>query len=886
MVSNLMKTHKPYHASEINEVIAQLQTQTSGLDIKEVDKRLKQYGYNHLPQKGTKNPLTLFLSQFKNGMVVILFLTIIISLAIDHTTDAIVITILLLINIVVGFIQEYKAEAAISKLKQLLVPLTKVRRAGQVTQIDSKQLVPGDIVVLTAGDRIPADGRLIQASLFEVNESMLTGESLPVAKTTATVSDDAGVADRKNMVFMGTLVTAGNALGVITQTGSNSELGKIAQDITAIKPQVEHFDKKVNELIIQMSMVALVTATVTFIVGYFVREFAFTQMLTFTIAALVSSIPEGLPVVLTVVTALSAHRMAKRHALVRKLSATETLSVVDTIITDKTGTITTGVMEVKECLFPNNTAYTTTTFPLLLQNPNTKKFLDILLRCNGVHIPPHQKVVIGELIGDPTEVAITYVPLLLGYSSKSKKMYDYGFIQSKRLRASIVEAGNEKFLYVVGALESLVEHANTYLDNNESAFSNDHKQSYLAKVKEMFLKKGMRVMGVAYRKLDENQASDKLPDLTNLTFVGAVSLYDPPRSETKKAIETAKKAGIRVIMATGDHPDTALAIALEIGLIQESDTPHVMLGPEVETLSEKDVLERVSKTVVFARMTPGAKLKLEQLLQKSGKTVAMTGDGVNDAPALTAADIGIAMGKGGTDVAREAADIVLTDNNFASIINAIEEGRTQFRNVRRTSFFLITTNIAESGTLLTFLLLGLPLPLLPIHILWLNIIGGGATDIALATEKVHDDILFEPPRKRNEPLLSRALIPFITTITLTMIILGLSAFFFIGGISETKGRTALFALLSLSQLWNLVTMRSLKKPIYQLGFFSNRNVNVAIVVSLILLGSILYIPALQHFFAFEFLEFTHLIILFLMSIIVFFVGEASKRFNRNKQHFI
>ena len=879
-----MKAHKPYHASPITDVMVQLQTQASGLDLQEADKRLKQYGYNILPEKGRKNPLTLFFRQFKNGMVLILFLTIIISIVIHHTTDAIVISILLLINIVVGFIQEFKAEAAISKLKQLLVPLTKVRRNGQVTQIDTNLLVPGDVVVLTAGDRVPADGRVIQESLLEVNESMLTGESLPVAKSSATVSDDANIADRKNMVFMGTLVTAGYAEVVISETGSRSQLGQIAKDITAIKPQVEHFDKKVNELIIQMSIVAVATAGITFIIGYFVREFAFTQMLTFTIAALVSSIPEGLPVVLTVVTALSAHRMAKRHALVRKLSATETLSVVDTIITDKTGTLTTGVMEAKECLFPNNDVYNTTSFRLLLQNRNTIKFLDILLLCNGVHVPNQQRVAFSELIGDPTEVAITYLPLSLGFLSKSKKVYDYGFMQSKRLRVSIVEVGNERFLYVLGAPESLVDLSGTYLDNNESIFSNDHKQSYLSRVKEMFLKKGMRVMGVAYKKLDYNQTSEKLPDLTNLTFVGVVSLYDPPRKETKKAIETAKKAGISVIMATGDHPDTALAIALEVGLIRASDKPSVVLGTEVENLSEKEILDRTSQTVVFARMTPGAKLKLEQILQKSGKTVAMTGDGVNDAPALTAADIGIAMGKGGTDVAREAADIVLTDNNFSSIINAIEEGRTQFRNVRRTSFFLITTNIAESGTLLTFLLLGLPLPLLPIHILWLNIIGGGATDIALATEKIHDDILSEPPRKRNESLLSPALIPFITSITLTMIVLGLSAFYLIGGASETKGRTALFVLLSLSQLWNLLTMRSLKKPIYQLGLFSNRNINIAIVVSLILLVLILYIPVLQDFFAFELLEFTNLIVLLLMSMIVFFVGEGSKKLSQFKQH--
>ena len=874
----IMKLSKDFHSLSATESLTNLNTSLNGITHKESEKRLKQFGKNILQEVGKHGPLALFLRQFANAMVVVLVIAIVISLIIGHTLDALVIAILLAINIVVGFIQEYKAQKAISRLKNLVVPVAKVRREDRVIQVGSNFIVPGDIVLLAAGDRIPADARILKKSLLEVNESMLTGESLPVTKTSSVLPESTSLADRKNMLFMGTFVTSGNAEAVVTQTGINTELGWIAHDIGAIKSQEEHFDKKMKELTIQMSFIALITALSTFAVGYFVRGFQFEEIFIFTVAALVSSIPEGLPVVLTVVMALSAFRMSKRNALVRKLSATETLSVVDTIITDKTGTLTTGIMEAKGCLFPlDEKVYDKAALSTFSDSKQTRKLLDISYNCNDVHIPDKKNILLEELIGDPTEAALVFLPISLNFTSSTVKIQDFGFIQSKRLRVSIVTIKGQNYMYVIGALETLLHHSTNYVnkDGEELPFLKNKKGEFIKNTRHEFLNQGMRVMGLCYKKLDDEYQKNKLPKLDMLTFVGAVALYDPPRAETKNAIAAAKNAGIDVVMATGDHPETAVAIAIEVGLTSP-DKKDVLVGDVIEKMTENEIFKTLEHSRVFARMTPSAKLKLARALQKHGRVIAMTGDGVNDAPALTAADIGISMGKGGTDVARESSDIIITDNNFATIVSAIEEGRTQFRNVRRTSFFLITTNIAESGTLLAFLLFGLPLPLLPIHILWLNLIGGGATDIALATEKVHGDVLTEPPKKKQEPLLNRSSLPFILTITSTMIILGFLVFNVFADESETKARTALFTLLSLSQLWNLFTMRSLKFPSYRLGLFSNKNINLAVILSIILLLAVLYIPTMRKFFYFSYLTPIEIIYIFFLSLIVYVVGEATK----------
>lgn len=871
---------KLFHSLTPAESLNELKSTIDGLSVDDAKKRLAHFGKNELAQSGGSSKLALLFRQAANTMTFILAAAIAISIFIGDYLDAGVIGLLLLINIIIGFVQEYKAQEAISKLKSLIIPIAKVRRDREVLQINSSDIVPGDIVILGAGDRIPGDARILTETLLEVNESMLTGESLPVKKSSSPLNENTPMADRKNLVFMGTLVTAGNAQVVITHTGANTELGKIAKDVSEVKPREEHFNKKVKELTFQMSTVAFSLAILTFIVGYFVRNFGFEEIFAFAVAALISSIPEGLPVVLTVVMALSALRMAKKRALVRKLSATETLAVVNTIITDKTGTLTTGIMEAKACLFPgDDKLYDKSLLRKAQKTPRVNKLLDIALLCNDVYISSTKELKFEDLIGDPTETAFLYLPLSLGFKSKNSKVHDFGFIQHRRLRASYITGKGERYIYLVGAAETLLNHSSRFMNKSGKyvEFSKSKKHEYVETVNREFLRKGMRVMGFALKKVLPGKPTDTLPDLDNLSFVGTIALYDPPRAETKEAIKAAKSAGITVFMATGDHPETAIAISKEIGLIGSLES-NFLLGSVIDELPKNELAEQIKNVFVFARMTPHAKLKLMEILQEHGKIVAMTGDGVNDAPALSAADIGIAMGKGGTDVAREAADIVLADNNFASIVRAIEEGRTQFRNVKRTSFFLITTNIAESGTLLAFLLLGLPLPLLPIHILWLNIIGGGATDIALATEKVHDDILSERPRKPTEPLLDKSSLPFIVIVTTTMILLGLLVFNIFEADGEVKARSALFALLSLSQLWNLYTMRSLKLPTFKIGLFSNKNINITVMASIALLGMVLYTPVLQKFFSLTYFSFLELFLILVLSLIVFIVGESIKLF--------
>ena len=891
-----------FHSKPVEKVLKELSSGIKGLSHEEAKTRLQDFGPNEIPEKKSKHPVLIFLKQFHSILIYILIAAAAISFFIGHAIDVYVILAVILINAIIGFIQEHKAERSIQALKRMIVPHAKVFRGGELLQVHAKELVPGDIIFLEEGDRIPADARLLEAKNTRTVEASLTGESLPVDKDTKVLPEKTGLADCKNMVWMGTFVAGGQARGIVTSTGIKTAIGKIAVSIEKIKKGKGHFEKKTDILARQMGIIAVVCALIVFLVGFFVRGFEFSEIFLFTIASLVAAIPEGLPAVLVIVLAIGAYRMAKRNAIIRTLPATETLGVATIIATDKTGTLTQNTMNVEKIILPGEDEITVSgegwrpsgdfsqkdNIIAPLENFRLSKFLHIACVCNNARVVKEE----GEkykIIGDPTEAALVVLAEKAGLKKEElgKRIDDLPFNPELKYRASLsvlVKEDRRKEIYVVGAPEAVLAHSSFMLgEKGEKEITQEERQEIIAETQGL-AKKAMRVLGLAY-KITPPGTDNLSEDLVNdLVLVGVVGMIDPPRPEVKEAIVKTRKAGIRVIMKTGDHKDTAVAIAKEVGLIDaetKSKNPEVLTEQELLKLSEEEFEETIKHISVFARLTPAMKLRIVETLQKQGHIVAMTGDGVNDAPALKRADIGIAMGIIGTDVARESSAIVLADDNFASIVNAIGEGRTVFTNTRQASSFLITTNFAESASIITTLLLGLPLPLLPTQLLWLNLVTDGVTDVALAAEPSHEDVLEEPPRKAKENILSKEIIPFILIMAGIMVILTLIIFnaYLPGGIE--KARTGAFTVMAFTQLFNVLNMRSLKKSIFKIGLFSNKFIVAALTASLALLGMVLYIPFFQGIFQFMTLGLLEISIIILLSSSVLWLGELYK-YLRNK----
>ena len=891
-----------FHSKPVEKVLKKLSSGIKGLSPEEAKTRLQDFGPNEIPEKKSKHPVLIFLKQFHSILIYILIAAAAISFFIGHAIDVYVILAVILINAIIGFIQEHKAERSIQALKRMIVPHAKVFRGGELLQVHAKELVPGDIIFLEEGDRIPADARLLEVKNTRTVEASLTGESLPVDKDTKVLPEKTGLADCKNMVWMGTFVAGGQARGIVTSTGIKTAIGKIAVSIEKIKKGKGHFEKKTDILARQMGIIAVVCALIVFLVGFFVRGFEFSEIFLFTIASLVAAIPEGLPAVLVIVLAIGAYRMAKRNAIIRTLPATETLGVATIIATDKTGTLTQNTMNVEKIILPGEDEITVSgegwrpsgdfsqkdNIIAPLENFRLSKFLHIACVCNNARVVKEE----GEkykIIGDPTEAALVVLAEKAGLKKEElgKRIDDLPFNPELKYRASLsvlVKEDRRKEIYVVGAPEAVLAHSSFMLgEKGEKEITQEERQEIIAETQGL-AKKAMRVLGLAY-KITPPGTDNLSEDLVNdLVLVGVVGMIDPPRPEVKEAIVKTRKAGIRVIMKTGDHKDTAVAIAKEVGLIDaetKSKNPEVLTEQELLKLSEEEFEETIKHISVFARLTPAMKLRIVETLQKQGHIVAMTGDGVNDAPALKRADIGIAMGIIGTDVARESSAIVLADDNFASIVNAIGEGRTVFTNTRQASSFLITTNFAESASIITTLLLGLPLPLLPTQLLWLNLVTDGVTDVALAAEPSHEDVLEEPPRKAKENILSKEIIPFILIMAGIMVILTLIIFnaYLPGGIE--KARTGAFTVMAFTQLFNVLNMRSLKKSIFKIGLFSNKFIVAALTASLALLGMVLYIPFFQGIFQFMTLGLLEISIIILLSSSVLWLGELYK-YLRNK----
>ncbi|GIV43389.1 MAG: ATPase [Bacteroidia bacterium] len=842
------------HYFNIQEILKELNVPQNGLSKSEVQKRISEFGKNELQEKKKKTALQIFIGQFMDFMILILGAAAVLSIFIGDYTDSIIILVIVFLNALIGFYQEYKAEQALDSLKKLARTQTQVLREGKWELVDSADLVPGDQIMLEAGNSVPADVRWIEAHSVKVDESALTGESLSVDKIAENIHPkDTPLGDRSNMSYKGTLVTSGRGIAIVYKTGMNTEIGKIASMLqmeesdTPLKKRMADFSKKLTYLIILVCLVIIG-------LGYLRNEDLF-QMLMVGISLAVAAIPEALPALITVSLAIGAKRMVKKNALIRKLHAVETLGSVSIICSDKTGTLTVNKMKVV-----NHQDFSTIHFqnysPLILN----------LALNHEVKIQENK-----DWIGDPTEIALVEKAIdLLQIHEYNKLSQNFPRVSeipfdSVRKCMTTVHAWNNQFLVLTkGATESITKRLNPSNPITE-----------IEEISEQWANEGNRVLAFAYKIVDQLPPSEQLQELeTNLELAGLVAMIDPPREEVFAAIQECLQAGIKPVMITGDHPATAIAIGKAIGIFKDGDLAWT--GAEMDKMPETEFKENVHKVSIFARVSPEQKLKIVNALKAKGFYVAMTGDGVNDAPSLKAADIGVAMGINGTDVSKEAADMVLLDDNFATIVKAVREGRRIFDNIRKFVKYIMTCNSAEIMTILFAPLLGLPLPLLPIHILWINLVTDGVPGLALAYEKEDPDIMNRPPRPSNESLFAHGNGYHILWVGFLMAVITLLTQHLSMQNFGTHWQTMVFSVLAFSQLGHVLAIRSEKQFLFQKGIFSNPFLIQTIILTSILQLLVIYTPIGNQLFKTEPLTITELGLCFAMSAIVFHAVELEK----------
>ncbi len=852
---------------DIKEVIEYFQTSsTHGLDEKEARKRLIEYGYNEILVEKRRGVLSIFLEQFKSILVLILLASVVISVFVGEMEDAIVIMVIVILNAVLGFIQEYRAEKALEALKKLASPKAIVIRNGREITIPSREVVPGDIIILEVGNKVPADARLIEAVNLRVDESILTGESVPVSKFTEPLEDPhTPIHERRNMVYMATTVVYGRGKAVVTATGMNTEFGKIAsmlqeeEEETPLQRKLEKFGRILAIVIVFLSALAGLECLL--------EGASIIDMLLTAISLAVSAVPEGLPAVVTVTLAIGVQRMARKNAIVRRLSSVETLGSSTVICTDKTGTLTKNEMTVREIYVWDRRVHVTGTgyepkgkFYLKNRVINPKEDVTLMklilagALCNDARLEFYDKE--WRIIGDPTEGALVVLAEKAGLSKeKLEKEYvriDEIPFDSIRKRMSTIHrrADGEIMLFIKGAPEVIVERAK-YIEKAGKVYeiSKEEKEKILLTARSM-AKKALRVLAIGYRPLSIEYKSEG--DLErNIILLGLVGMIDPPRPEVKEAIKVAEEAGITVIMVTGDHKETAVAIAKEIGLIKDESDTVVLTGKDIDSLSDEEFLKLVDEVRIYARVSPEHKLRIIDALKRKGHIVAMTGDGVNDAPSVKKADIGIAMGIRGSDVTREAADLILADDNFATIVSAIKEGRTIYENIRKFLRLLLSVNWDEIFVVFFAALLDLPLPFTPKQILWINLVTDGLPALALGMDPPDEGIMKKKPRDPGEEIY-HGMIVFIIASVILALISWLTPFYIALQMKETldEARTLAFTQAILFELILAFICRSEETYIFSSwkNVTANKMLVVSVITALILHLSIIYVPLLNYFF--------------------------------------
>ena len=861
----------------VDEVESTLKTNAeNGLTAEEAKKRQEEYGLNELKAKKKKSLFVKFLEQFKDFMIIILIISAIISGVVgvaqgEGFADTIIILVVVVVNAIIGVAQENKAEKSLEALQKLSSHVAKVVRDGKLQVIQSKELVPGDIVILETGDYVPADLRIIEAVNLKSQESALTGESVPVEKMAAKIEDEKiGIGDRVNMLFSSSLITYGRGKAVVVETGMNTEVGKIADIINTAEEQGTPLQQKLNKLGKTLGIVALAICAVIFVVGLLYGKEPIHMFMT-AVSLAVAAIPEGLPAVFTIVLAIGVQRMVKRNAIVKKLPAVETLGSASVICSDKTGTLTQNKMTVEKVFCDGNLVNLEESADMI----DIQKLVYASMLCNDTKISEDDK-----LTGDPTETALVDMAFKLDFDPSVYGMFpriaEIPFDSERKLMTTVHEEDGKYVVYTKGGVDELLANCSSYILEGDIKTDLEEYKEIIRRYNMEMAQNALRVLAMAYKVLDHKPTAEEIKELeSNLTYIGMVGMIDPPRLEVKDAVQECKEAGIKTVMITGDHKITAIAIAKSLGILENDD--EAITGTELEEMSDEELIRNVRKYSVYARVSPEHKVRIVKAWQANGETVAMTGDGVNDAPSLKIADIGCAMGVVGTDVAKEAADVILTDDNFATVVSAVEEGRRIYDNILKAIQFLLSSNIGEIVVLFLAILItpllskqfGVDITLietlLPIHILWINLVTDSLPALALAVDPAADNVMKRKPLKNTKKgiftkgmtwrIIYQGLM--IGLLTLTAFIIGLST----PDVSQEEkvkiGQTMAFYVLALSELVHVFNIRDNKRTIFKTGIFNNSKLILATVVSASLMFVILFTQGLRDIFGLVMLPAMH-----------------------------
>ena len=898
-------------------VLLQLNTDAQqGLSDADAAERLKKYGPNATQEQGARSPWLIFFEQLKATMVLILIGAALVAGLLGSWKDTIAIGVIVVLFAIVGFVQEYRAEQAIAALKKLAVPFVRALRGGQVREIASSDLVPGDIVLLETGNLVPADARVIESINLRVQEAALTGESEPIEKTTAAMTQpDLALGDRRNMLYMGTVVTYGRGKAVVTQTGMNTELGKIAKLISDVRGEQTPLQKKLDQLGRMLAVVGLAVAAAIVVLGL-LRGDTLTHLLLTGVSVAVAVVPEGLPAVVTITLALGAQRMLKRQALIRKLPAVETLGSVTVICSDKTGTLTENRMtvialdvaghrvELDQELVRNAPSLVSYTQTLAPDNGIQQgQALTLLLAggalCNDASLSDESGQGKFRALGDPTEGALVIAAAQFGlwkqdleatlprvnelpFDSERKRMstlHDTALYakQAPEVAAHVFE--NKPYVqFTKGSVDGLIAQSNRFWMDGRVQKLDDATRNKILQANHDLAMRGIRVLGTAFRTMDTAHA----PDESDLIFVGLFGMIDPPRIEVRDAVATCKSAGIRPVMITGDHPLTALQIATQLGIAEENS--RALTGQELEKMSVEELQAVVDSVSVYARVSPEHKLKIVQALQNRGNIVSMTGDGVNDAPALRRADVGVAMGITGTDVSKEASDIVLLDDNFATIVSAVEEGRVIYDNLRKFIKFSIAGNIGKVSVMLLAPFIGTAVPLLPLQLLWLNVLTDGLLGLGLGVEEAERGVMKRAPYSPQAPVLDRRALTHVAWVGLLIAVLALGVGYYYDIVLDVpQWQTMIFTTLAFAQIFQALAVRSSDTSVFRLNPLSNRMLLVTASVVLLSQLAVLYVPFLQSFFNTVPLTVNDLLVCAALGSLVLFAIELEKWWNRRRE---
>ena len=897
-----MDENKEWYSLSTEEVKSKLNTDIEkGLENDEVEKRRIQYGKNEIVSKNKKPIWKMILEQFTDFMIIVLIIAAIVSGVVNHEfTDSIIILVIVVLNAIIGVVQEIKAQKSLDSLKELSAPHCKVVRNGEVINIESKELVPGDIVILETGDNVPADLRIIEAVNLKIQEAALTGESVPVEKSVDVLKDEkVGLGDRVNCAFSSSLVTYGRGKGIVVSTGMETEVGKIAKMLDEVDDSETPLKRRLEALGKTLGIAALVICALIFAVGFFIYKRDWIEMFMTAVSLAVAAIPEGLPAISTIVLSIGVQRMVKRNAIIRTLPSVETLGSATVICSDKTGTLTQNRMTVEK-IFCDNKVFGTD-YKEKEDNEQYKLLLDCMILCNDTKLKKDGEKYITT--GDPTETALVDLGLKSNVvkdnlDNEFKRVEEIPFDSERKLMTTVHDRNGKLVVFTKGGVDELLAKCSKIRLNGEDVpLTQEHIDMILA-TNEQFALCALRVLAMAYKNIDQIPEKADMNSLeSNLTYIGMVGMIDPARPEVKEAVAKCRTAGIRPVMITGDHKITAVAIAKEIGILREGD--EAITGAELQEMSQEELEKNVQKYSVYARVSPEHKVRIVNAWKSHDEVVAMTGDGVNDAPALKSADIGAAMGIVGTDVAKEAADFVLTDYNFATIVSAVEEGRRIYDNILKAVAYLLSANIGEIITLFVATMFGwLIEPLLPIHILWINLVTDSLPALALSVDPAEKNIMNRKPKKNKnvftKGMIWRIIYQGIMIGGLTLLAFALGCGFDFNSIVDAEGnitqigvtaQTMAFAVLALSELVHVFNLRSNKESIFKVGLLTNKILLGAIAISASLMLIVLNIPALHGIFEISKLTLGEVGIVTLLSFAPIIVVEIFKllKINTSKE---